>query len=124
MLLCQGERQHGDFSVNGQIGYRVLGYTDRIFKDWTMRLMLSGQYRIRRTEYKKIYVHQLHIRRESGEYVHVFYQNFRETAGGLYTLRLETRPENYGLFLDVMKQLRNVASEINFESCDVAYDVP
>jgi hypothetical protein len=56
------------------------------FKGWYMRrLMLSGCYRVRRTEYKKIYAYQLHIRRQSGEYVHLFYQNFRENVGGLYT---------------------------------------
>lgn len=54
----------------------------------------------------------------------MFYRNFRETHGGLYTLRLETRPEQLERFSEIMEELRDMASDIDFVSCDVAYDVP
>ncbi|OAS16114.1 replication initiation factor family protein [Paenibacillus oryzisoli] len=93
------------------------------FKGWCMRFMLRGRYRIRRTE-RKIYVYQMHVRLEEGVYLHVFYRNFREIDGGLYTLRLETRPEHFERFTDILGELRHVASGIDFVSCDLAYDVP
>ena len=73
--------------------------------------------------YGKLYCYQLHIRLEKGVYLHLFYRNFRET-GALSTLRLETRPENYNQFREMLNRIRNVASRIEFVSCDVAYDVP
>ncbi|MGG0939724.1 hypothetical protein ABHN11_27340 [Brevibacillus centrosporus] len=40
-----------------------------------------------------------------------------------YTLRLETRPEYYFHFKEVLDALRRVSSGIYFVSCDIAYDV-
>jgi hypothetical protein len=93
------------------------------FMSWYGRLMFQQKYKIRRTEYKKIFVIQLHIRLERGVYLHVFYQNFRETSGGLYTLRLETRPEYYERFSEWLAEFRQNTASIDFVSCDVAYDV-
>ncbi|RTE11329.1 replication initiation factor family protein [Paenibacillus whitsoniae] len=105
----------------------VIEYRDvpiGFFKGWCMRLMLNGRYRVRRTEYRKIYAYQMHLRLGKSVYLHVFYRNFRETDGGLYTFRLETRPEHFQQFTDLLSELRYVASGIDFVSCDVAYDVP
>ncbi|MEK3761332.1 replication initiation factor family protein [Paenibacillus sp. FSL P4-0338] len=94
------------------------------FMGWYGRLLFQQKYKVRRTEYKKIFVYQLHIRLEQSVYLHVFYQNFRETGGGLYTLRLETRPEHYERFIEWLEEFRLKAAGIDFVSCDVAYDVP
>lgn len=94
------------------------------FMSWYGRLMFQRNCKVRRTEYRKLFVYQLHIRLERGVYLHVFYQNFRETNGGLYTLRLETRPENYERFGDWLSEFRQNSTNIDFVSCDVAYDVP
>jgi hypothetical protein len=94
------------------------------FYGWHGRMIFQHIYRVKRTEYKKIYVYQLHIRRERGEYLHVFYRNFRETDGGLYTLRVETRPEHLERFGGILEEFRKISSGIDFVSCDVAYDVP
>lgn len=94
------------------------------FMAWYAGLLFQKEYKVKRTEYKKLFVYQLHIRLEKGVYLHVFYQNFRETSGGLYSLRLETRPEHYERFSSLIAEFRERASGIVFVSCDVAYDVP
>ncbi|SDO05022.1 hypothetical protein SAMN04487897_107194 [Paenibacillus sp. yr247] len=94
------------------------------FFGWYTRLMIGRKYHIRRTEYKKIYVYQMHIRLDKGVYLHVFYRNFREIDGALFTLRVEARPEHFERFPEIMEELRNMASGIDFVNCDVAYDVP
>ena len=69
------------------------------------------------------YSHELHLRKANGAYLHVFYRNWNEPEGVSYTLRLETRPEHYFHFKQVLDTLRRVASSIYFVSSDVAYDV-
>ncbi|MDS1030533.1 replication initiation factor family protein [Bacillota bacterium LX-D] len=69
------------------------------------------------------YSHELHLRKANGAYLHVFYRNWSEPEGVSYTLRLETRPEHYFHFKEVLDTLRRVASGIYFVSSDVAYDV-
>jgi hypothetical protein len=63
-------------------------------------------------------------RKGNEAYLHVFYKNFRETERHLHTLRLETRPEHYLHFSQLLEPIRRVASGIYFVGCDVAYDVP
>lgn len=69
------------------------------------------------------YGYQLHLRKVDGAYLHVFYRNWSEPEGISYTLRLETRPEYYFHFKELLDALRRVASGIRFVSCDIAYDV-
>lgn len=69
------------------------------------------------------YSHELHLRKENGVYLHVFYRNFSEPEGISYTLRIETRPEYYVHFKSLLDTLRRVASGLYFVSCDIAYDV-
>lgn len=76
------------------------------FMNWYGRLMFQRKYKVRRTEYRKLFVYQLHIRLVKGVYLHVFYQNFRETSGASYTLRLETRPEHYERFSEWLAEFR------------------
>lgn len=56
-------------------------------------------------------------------YLHMFYRNGSEPKGISYTLRLETRPEYYFQFKEVLDKLRRAASDIYYVNCDVAYDV-
>lgn len=69
------------------------------------------------------YGYQLHLRKVDGAYLHVFYRNWSEPEGISYTLRLETRPEYYFHFKELLDALRRVASGIRFVSCDIAYDL-
>lgn len=69
------------------------------------------------------YSYQLHLKKADGAYLHVFYRNWIEPKGMSYTLRLETRPEYYFYFKELLDALRRVASGIYFVSCDNAYDV-
>jgi len=69
------------------------------------------------------YGYQLHLRKRNGAYLHVFYRNGSEPEGMSYRLRVETRPEYYFQFKEVLDSLRRAASSICFVSCDVAYDV-
>ena len=69
------------------------------------------------------YGYQLHLRKVDGAYLHVFYRNWNEPEGMSYTLRLETRPEYYFHFKELLDALRRIASGIRFVSCDIAYDV-
>lgn len=69
------------------------------------------------------YGYQLHLRKADGAYLHVFYRNWSDPKGMSYTLRLETRPEYYFHFKELLDALRRVASGIYFVSCDIAYDV-
>ncbi|WP_216675720.1 replication initiation protein [Brevibacillus sp. HB1.3] len=69
------------------------------------------------------YSHELHLKKANGAYLHVFYRNIKEPEGSAYTLRLETRPEYYVQFKEVLDRLRSAASGIYYVSCDIAYDV-
>lgn len=80
-------------------------------------------FQMKETVYWGEYCYELHIRKEKKAYLHVFYKNFRETKGHLHTLRLETRPEHYLHFYELLEPIRKVASRIYFVGCDVAYDV-
>jgi hypothetical protein len=87
-----------------------------------VRLLLQGKYKIRMV-CGKLYCYQLHIRLSKGSYLHLYYRNFNEPKVGVYTLRLETRPEYYEQFANELEDIRSKASEIYFVSCDIAYDV-
>ncbi len=99
------------------------GVTVGYFLGWYARQLFQSEYKVRRTEYKKLFVYQLNIRLEQGVYLHLFYQNFRETSGGLYTLWLETQSEHYEGFSRFLAEFRERATSIVFVSYDVAYDV-
>lgn len=88
-----------------------------------MREAAMNGFQIKETVYLGEYCYELHIRQANRDYLHVFYKNFRETEGHLHTLRLETRPEHYLHFHELLEPIRNVASSMYFVSCDVAYDV-
>lgn len=64
-------------------------------KDRKKLRVLLQKYKVRWRTYRKLYCYQFHVRLGEGEYLHVFYKNFREKEGFLHTLRLETRPEYY-----------------------------
>ncbi|AMA73474.1 replication initiation protein [Aneurinibacillus thermoaerophilus] len=104
----------------------VLEYKDvplSVFYRFFMRVLLQ-KYKVRWRVYRKLYCYQFHIRMGKGEYLHVFYKNFREKEGFLHTLRLETRPEYYERLSEIWEWLRQKASRVEFVSCDIAYDVP
>lgn len=104
----------------------VLEYKDvplSIFYRFFMRVLLQ-KYKVRWRTYRKLYCYQFHVRLEEGEYLHVFYKNFREKEGFLHTLRLETRPEYYERWSEIWEWLGQKASRVEFVSCDMAYDVP
>ncbi|MGE7840975.1 hypothetical protein ACQKNX_09295 [Lysinibacillus sp. NPDC093712] len=42
-----------------------------------------------------LYVNELHIKKDEKVYMHIYYRNFNEITGHMYTLRIETRPEHY-----------------------------
>ncbi len=56
-------------------------------------------------------------------YIHMYFKNFRETEGHLHTLRIETRPEYYSHFREILEMIGKRASRVEFVSCDVAYDI-
>ncbi|MFJ8531680.1 replication initiation protein [Bacillus sp. NPDC094106] len=56
--------------------------------------------------------------------MYLYYKNLRETEGYLHTLRIETRPEYYAHFQEILGMITEKASRIEFVSCDVAYDIP
>lgn len=78
-------------------------------------------FQTKETFYWGEYCYELHIRKANGAYLHVFYKNKREKAG--FTLRLETRPEHYLDFGELLEPIRRAANRIYFVGCDVAYDV-
>ncbi|GEB35918.1 hypothetical protein BPA01_54980 [Brevibacillus parabrevis] len=88
-----------------------------------MRDAAMNGFQIKETVYWGDYCYELHIRKGNRAYLHVFYKNFRETEGHLHTLRLETHPEHYLHFRELVEPIRKVASRIYFVGCDVAYDV-
>jgi len=71
-----------------------------------------------------LYVYELHIKKDEKVYMHIYYRNFNEITGHMYTLRIETRPEHYAHFSEILEFIRKRAKRINFVSCDVAYDIP
>ena len=89
-----------------------------------MREAAMNGFPMKETVYWGDYCYELHIRKGNEAYLHVFYKNFRETERHLHTLRLETRPEHYLHFSQLLEPIRRVASGIYFVGCDVAYDVP
>ncbi|WP_246329009.1 replication initiation protein [Brevibacillus halotolerans] len=88
-----------------------------------MRDAAMNGFQTKPTIYWGDYCYELHIRKGKEAYLHVFYKNFRETDGHLHTLRLETHPEHYLHFHELLEPMRKVASRITFVGCDVAYDV-
>jgi len=98
-------------------------YTYTLDKHALINLEGLFQFQTKEKVYRGKYGYELHIRKENRAYLHVFYKNFRETDGFRHTLRLETRPEHYLHFRDLLEPIHRVASRIYFVSCDVAYDV-
>lgn len=103
----------------------VVEYTDvpkSVYYALVSKAVKSGEL-YRQHFYCEGYSYQLHLKKADGAYLHVFYRNWSEPKGMSFTLRLETRPEYYFHFKEVLDTLRHVASGIYFVSCDVAYDV-
>ncbi len=104
----------------------VVEYTDVTFGAYyglLIRAAKRGELYKQKMYHGGGYSHELHLRKANGAYLHVFYRNWGEPKGVSYTLRLETRPEYYFHFKEVLDTLRRVASSIYFVSSDVAYDV-
>lgn len=103
----------------------VVEYTDvprSVYYALVSKAVKSGELFKQKLNYQG-YGYQLHLKKADGAYLHVFYRNWSEPKGMSYTLRLETRPEYYFQFKEVLDTLRRIASGIYFVSCDVAYDV-
>lgn len=84
-----------------------------------MRDAIMNGFEMKDNVYWGEYCYELNIRKTNVAYLHVFYKNFRETDGHLHTLRLETHPEHYSYFRELLEPICNVASRIYFVSCDV-----
>ncbi|MGN7457210.1 replication initiation protein [Paenibacillus pasadenensis] len=103
----------------------VVEYTDvprSVYYALVKKAVKSGELFKQKFNYQG-YGYQLHLRKRNGAYLHVFYRNWSEPEGMLYTLRVETRPEYYFHFKEVLDTLRRISSGIYFVSCDIAYDV-
>ncbi|MEH6891164.1 replication initiation protein [Bacillus sp. JJ864] len=86
-------------------------------------MIVSQKYKVRKKTYTGSYGHEIYIGKCDGTYMYLYYKNFRETEGYLHTLRIETRPEYYAHFQEILGMLAEKASRIEFVSCDVAYDI-
>lgn len=84
---------------------------------------VSQEYKVRKKTYTCSYGHEIYIQKCNGAYMYLYYKNLRETEGYLHTLRIETRPEYYAHFQEVLGMIAGKASRIEFVSCDVAYDI-
>lgn len=103
----------------------VVEYTDvprSVYYALVKKAVKSGELLKQKFNYQG-YGYQLHLRKRNGAYLHVFYRNWSEPEGMSYTLRVETRPEYYFHFKEVLDTLRRISSGIYFVSCDIAYDV-
>ncbi|HDX9590784.1 TPA: replication initiation protein [Bacillus pseudomycoides] len=87
-------------------------------------MMAAKRYKTKKETYTRSYAHKVYINKCDGVYMYVYYQNIRETEGCLHTLRLETRPDYYVHFKEILAMVAEEASRIEFVSCDVAYDIP
>ncbi|MFF6014100.1 hypothetical protein [Lysinibacillus fusiformis] len=67
--------------------------------------------------YNGTYSYELHMRKSDDVYIHM------ETEGHLHTLRIETRPEHYSHFREILEMIGKRGSRVEFVSCDVAYDI-
>ncbi|OOR12638.1 replication initiation protein [Bacillus cereus] len=86
-------------------------------------IMAAKRYKTKKETYTRSYAHKLYIYKCDGIYMYVYYQNIRESEGSLHTLRVETRPENYVHFKEILEMVAEQADQIEFVSCDVAYDI-
>ncbi|MED4463234.1 replication initiation protein [Metabacillus fastidiosus] len=86
-------------------------------------MIIAMKYKVKMTVYNGTYGYELHIRKCDDIYIHIYFKNFRETEGHLHTLRVETRPEHYSHFREILKMIGKRASRVEFVSCDVAYDI-
>jgi len=95
------------------------------FLGWFHRMLIEQpNYKVRRTHFGNRYVYQLLIKMDDGVHLYVMYQNQQEGERACYSLRIESRPEHLDMFADHLEAFKQRASEVNFVSCDVAYDVP
>ncbi|MDM5349271.1 hypothetical protein QUF65_00015 [Lysinibacillus sphaericus] len=90
-----------------------------------LRVYMVGvqKYQVKMKIYSGTYSYELHMRKSDDVYIHMYFKNFRETEGHLYTLRIETRPKNYSHFREIIEMIGIQASRVEFVSCDVAYDI-
>ncbi|AFQ29337.1 replication initiation protein [Bacillus thuringiensis] len=87
-------------------------------------MIVAQKYKVRKKTYTSSYGHEIYIRKYNGAYMYLYYKNLRETDGYLHTLRIETRPDHYAQFQEILGMIVEKASRIEFVSCDVAYDIP
>ncbi|UPW81860.1 replication initiation protein [Lysinibacillus sp. Ag94] len=90
-----------------------------------LRVYMVGvqKYKVKVKIYSGTYSYELHIWKSDDVYIHIYFKNFRETEGHLHTLRIETRPEHYSHFREILEMIGKRASQVEFVSCDVAYDI-
>ena len=81
------------------------------------------KYKVKMKIYSGTYSYELHMRKSDDVYIHLYFKNFREKEGHLHTLRIETRPEYYSHFREILEMIGKRASRVEFVSCDVAYDI-
>ncbi|MDM5249154.1 replication initiation protein [Lysinibacillus sp. G4S2] len=91
-----------------------------------LRVYMLGvkKYQVKMKIYSGTYSYELHMRKSDDVYIHMYFKNFREAEGYLHTLRIETRPEHYSHFREILEMIGKRASRVEFVSCDVAYDIP
>ena len=73
------------------------------------------KYKVKLKIFSGTYSYELHMRKSDDIYVHIYFNNIGET----YTLRIETRPEHYSHFKEILEMIGRRASRVKFMSCDV-----
>lgn len=89
---------------------------------WSTRLEVKGM--AKRVVYNKLYCYECHVELKNGAYMHVFFKNFAETEGFRHTFRIETNPEHFPQFIDLLEPIWEVTEQVYFVGGDVAFDVP
>jgi len=118
----QGEEQAMEVAVS--IDKFVIDYKD-VPHSAFLRVYMVGlkKYQVKMEIYSGTYSYELHMRKSDDVYIHMYFKNFRETEGHLHTLRIETRPEHYSHFREILEMIGKRGSRVEFVSCDVAYDI-
>ncbi|WP_446936037.1 hypothetical protein [Lysinibacillus fusiformis] len=72
-----------------------------------LRVFMVGvqKYKVKMEIYGGTYSYELHMRKSDNVYIHMYFKNFRETEGHLHTLRIETRPEHYSHFREIIEMI-------------------
>lgn len=104
----------------------IIEYTKVSMDFWNGYFMknICDYYGINPTIHELGFKYQLHLVNPDGTYMHVSFRPTHESKSKHYSLWIETHPEYLGGFKNILKSLDWQSKDINFVSCDVAYDIP